>query len=72
MTEIYKGRSYKTTDENIRITIRAKIPLTEKYLVEFLRDNGSVWDMRWKQLENREIKKLLNIPRNQKLMIITK
>ena len=72
MVQIYKGRSYKTANDNIRITIRAKIPLTEKYLVEFLTDNGSVWDMRWKQLENREIKKLLNIPRNQKLMIITK
>lgn len=72
MTEIYKGRSYKTVDKNIRITIRAKIPLSEKYLVEFLTENGTVWDMRWKQLENREIKKLLNVPRNQKLVIITK
>ena len=71
MVEAYKDKSYKI-DDSISIRIRAKIPLTDKYLVEFLNDNGSVWDMRWKQLENREIKQLLKVPRNQKLVIITK
>ena len=72
MVEVYKGRSYTIPDSNLRITIRAKIPLTDKYLVEFLDSQGTVWNMRWKQLENREIKRLLKLPRNQKLMIITK